>query len=98
MFKNSLILFKKKERKEVKGTSEKTKSDKLKERIQKKKNQKLKQKKRDKKRKLFNKLNPGLGNKYSKEKAMKKLEKDSKYDRSKVTLLKVINLFIHWSD
>lgn len=92
-----MVLFKKKERKEAKGTSEKTKSDKLKERIQKKKNQKLRQKKKDKKCKLFSKLNPGLGNKYSKEKAMKQLEKDSKYDRSKVTLLKVINSFVFWS-
>ena len=36
------------------------------------------------------KLNPGLGNKYAKERALKDLEKQSKLEKSGVTVLKVI--------
>lgn len=49
----------------------------------------MKQREKEKRQKQIEKLNPGLGNKFSKEKALQKLEKESKLDKSGLTLLKV---------
>ena len=46
------------------------------------------QKEKDKRQKLIEKLNPGLGNKYSKERAMRQLEKESQTGKG-VTVVKV---------
>ena len=74
---------------ELKGDKEKTMTDKKRARREKKKRQREKQKQREKKEKLIEKMNPGLGNKYSKEKAMRDLEKQSKLQRSGVTIIEV---------
>ncbi|XP_052283168.1 U3 small nucleolar ribonucleoprotein protein MPP10-like isoform X2 [Dreissena polymorpha] len=73
---------------EMKGDSEKTKSDRLRERQKKKKEKRIKRKEKDQRQKLIEKLNPGLGNKYSKDRALRELEKESKAPSSHVTLLK----------
>jgi len=73
----------------MKGASEKTSSDKLRERQRKKKERRLKRREKDKRQQQVEKLNPGLGNKYSKDKALEKLEKESKMERGGVTLVKV---------
>lgn len=73
---------------EVKGVTEKTHTDKLRERKKKKAKKREQQKEREKRQKLVEKMNPGLGNKYSKEKALKKLEKESKSNTSGLTLIK----------
>ncbi len=73
----------------MKGDKEKTMTDKKRARREKKKRQREKQKQREKKEKLIEKMNPGLGNKYSKEKAMRDLEKQSKLQRSGVTIIEV---------
>lgn len=67
---------------ELKGDTEKTDTDKKRERRTKKLKQKLKAKEKIKKKKLVNKLNPGLGNKYAKQKALKELEKESKSSKN----------------
>ncbi|XP_034244529.1 U3 small nucleolar ribonucleoprotein protein MPP10 [Thrips palmi] len=63
---------------DVKSQEEKTDTDRKRERRQKKKHQKLKSRDREKREAAVAKLKPGLGNKYSKEKAVKLLEKVSK--------------------
>ncbi|KAL4228054.1 u3 small nucleolar ribonucleoprotein MPP10 [Mactra antiquata] len=73
---------------EVKGSTEKTKTDKMRERKKKKKHQRVKEKQKQQRQKLIEKLNPGLGNKYSKEKALKELENASKSGNSGVKMLK----------
>ena len=67
---------------ELKGDTEKTDTDKKRERRSKKLKQRLKAKEQLKKKKLVNKLNPGLGNKYAKKKALKELEKESKSSKN----------------
>ena len=85
---NLIFLFQDKQKGELKGDTEKTKTDKLRERKKKKAAKRERQNEREKRQKLIEKLNPGLGNKYSKEKAMKQLEKESKMGHG-VTLVKV---------
>ena len=77
------------------GASERTETDKKRARREKKVRQREKQKRKEQKEKLIEKMNPGLGNKYAKEKAMKDLEKQSKLGKSSVTVVKVcVNLLI----
>ena len=76
-----------KELRESKGDTEKDTTDRKRERRDKKKSQRAKQKAKEKKAKLVEKMDPGLGNKYAKEKAMKDLEKQSKHSKG-VTLIK----------
>ncbi|XP_061172325.1 U3 small nucleolar ribonucleoprotein protein MPP10-like isoform X2 [Saccostrea echinata] len=79
--------IKDKKRGELKGKTEETETDRKSQRRNKKaeKRKRLREKKR--RQALVEKLNPGLGNKYSKEKAIKELEKSSK-SGSGVTMLK----------
>ncbi|XP_067036047.1 U3 small nucleolar ribonucleoprotein protein MPP10-like [Acropora muricata] len=74
-------------KKEQKGTTELTETDRKRERRAKKRKQHEKAVEKLKRRKLVEKLNPGLGNKYSKEAALKRLEKDIKTSKN-VSLLK----------
>ena len=71
------------------GKSERTETDKKRARREKKLRQREKQKRKEQKEKLIEKMNPGLGNKYSKENAMKDLEKQSKLGKAGVTVVKV---------
>ncbi|KAK3588802.1 hypothetical protein CHS0354_012015 [Potamilus streckersoni] len=73
---------------ELKGATEKTVTDKRRERKKKKTEKRIKNKEKEKRQKLVEKLKPGLGNKYSKEKALKKLDKESKSQDGNVTLIK----------
>lgn len=73
--------------KEQKGTTEQTDTDRKRERRSKKRRQHERAVEKEKKRKLVEKLNPGLGNKYSKKAALQKLEKDSKTSKN-MSLLK----------
>ena len=77
-----------KSKEEMKGKTEKSDTDKKRERRKKKTEKRKKRKEKEQRQKLVEKLNPGLGNKYSKEKAMRELEKTSKGGKS-VTVLKV---------
>ncbi|XP_052128224.1 U3 small nucleolar ribonucleoprotein protein MPP10 [Frankliniella occidentalis] len=63
---------------DIKSQGEKTDTDRKRERRQKKKHQRLVGREREKREATVAKLKPGLGNKYSKEKAVKMLEKLSK--------------------
>lgn len=63
-------------KKEQKGSTEKTDTDRKRERRAKKRRQHERAVTREKRSKLMEKLNPGLGNKYSKKAALNKLEKD----------------------
>jgi len=65
-----------KDKSEYKENEEKTKTDKKRERREKKAKKRAAIKEKEKKQALVDKINPGLGNKYSKEKMMKKLESD----------------------
>ena len=78
-----------KQKGELTGASERTETDKKRARREKKKRQRAKQKQKEKKQQLVEKMNPGLGNKYSKEKAMRDLEAQSKLGKSAVTVIKV---------
>ena len=60
------------------GKEERTSSDKKRERRHKKLRQRERQQEREKRERAIEKLQPGLGNKYSKEKAMRDLEKVTK--------------------
>jgi U3 small nucleolar RNA-associated protein MPP10 len=61
-----------------KGDTEKTATDRNRARKNKKAEKRKKRKEREQRQKMVEKLNPGLGNKYSKENAMKDLDKISK--------------------
>lgn len=87
---NSLILAKPKG--DVKSQGEKTDTDRKRERRQKKKHQKLKSRDREQKEAAVAKLRPGLGNKYSKEKAVKLIEKVAK--DSNVKLVSVYSILL----
>ena len=63
---------------EVKGKTERSQEDKRRERKQKKAAKREKMREKEKHLKEVEKLNPGLGNKYSKERALKELEKQAK--------------------
>ncbi|XP_071439765.1 U3 small nucleolar ribonucleoprotein protein MPP10 [Hetaerina americana] len=69
-----------KPRGDVVGKGERSETDKKRERRQKKLRQRSRRIAREQREKAVSKLNPGLGNKYSKEKAIKMLEKVSKED------------------
>lgn len=60
---------------DLKGDTEKTETDRKRERRAKKLKQRQRSKEKEKRKKLVAKLNPGLGNVYSKKEALKKLEK-----------------------
>ena len=83
-------LIQEKSKRELVGLTERTETDRKRARRDKKLRQREKQKHKEKKEKLMEKLNPGLGNKYAKERALKDLEKQSKLVKSGVTVLKVI--------
>nr|XP_002738217.2 PREDICTED: U3 small nucleolar ribonucleoprotein protein MPP10-like [Saccoglossus kowalevskii] len=72
---------------EIKGDTEKTCTDKKRERRQKKAAQHIRQEERKQRNKMVDKKNPGIGNKYSKKAALQKLEKQSKAD-GKTTIIK----------
>jgi len=68
------------------GQSERLDEDRKRERRKKKTDQRVRAKDKEKREKLVNKLNPGLGNKYSKAKMIKELESAEK--QGKVTKIK----------
>jgi len=70
-----------KEKGELMEDKEKSKTDKKRERRQKKALKRATIREREKREALVAKMNPGLGNKYSKEKAMKKLEEAEKHGK-----------------
>ncbi|XP_077988972.1 U3 small nucleolar ribonucleoprotein MPP10-like [Glandiceps talaboti] len=72
---------------EMKGDMERTETDKKRDRRKKKKNQKSRRKEKEQRSKVVEKMNPGLGNKYSKKAALEKLEKQSKSD-GRTTIIK----------
>ncbi|XP_068695223.1 U3 small nucleolar ribonucleoprotein protein MPP10-like [Montipora foliosa] len=74
-------------KKQQKGTTELTETDRKRERRAKKQRQHQRAVEKLKGRKLIEKLRPGLGNKYAKQAALKRLEKDSKTSKN-VSLLK----------
>ncbi|KAJ4434429.1 hypothetical protein ANN_22991 [Periplaneta americana] len=63
---------------DVVGKAERTSTDKKRERRQKKMKQRERQRERDKRERAIEKLKPGLGNKYSKERALRDLERVTK--------------------
>ncbi|XP_062616341.1 U3 small nucleolar ribonucleoprotein protein MPP10-like [Saccostrea cucullata] len=79
--------IKDKKKGELKGKTEETETDKKSQRRNKKTEKRKRQREKKRRQALVEKLNPGLGNKYSKEKAIKELEKSSK-SGSGVTMLK----------
>ncbi|KAF2903017.1 hypothetical protein ILUMI_03186 [Ignelater luminosus] len=70
--------IKRKNKGDIIGKSERTGTDKKRERRKKKQKQREHAKEKEKREKAIQKVNPGLGNKYSKEKARKMLERVSK--------------------
>ena len=60
------------------GATERSDTDRKRDRRQKKMMQRLREKERDKKNRLVEKLNPGLGNKHSKKKVLKDIERAEK--------------------
>ncbi|XP_046580189.1 U3 small nucleolar ribonucleoprotein protein MPP10-like [Haliotis rubra] len=78
---------KEKAKRDLKGETERTTEDKKRDHRAKKERKRARQKEREQREKLVSKLNPGLGNKYSKEKALRDLEKMGKSDSS-VTVMK----------
>jgi U3 small nucleolar RNA-associated protein MPP10 len=67
-----------KKRSEEIGSTEKTETDRKRDRRQKKQKQRLREKEKERKMRLVEKLNPGLGNKHSKKKVLKDIEKAEK--------------------
>nr|CAG4643346.1 EOG090X09DZ [Ilyocryptus agilis] len=63
---------------EVKSTSEKEKTDRLRERRKKKAAQRLKHREKERLEKAVNKANPGMGNKHARERAIQQLQKAEK--------------------
>ncbi|XP_041464513.1 U3 small nucleolar ribonucleoprotein protein MPP10-like [Lytechinus variegatus] len=80
--------IKDKEKGELKGKTERTSEDRNRDLRKKKQRQRARAKDRERKEKLVEKLNPGLGNKYSKKAAMERLEKSSKAPSSTTTIVK----------
>ena len=72
----------------MKADEERDSTDKKRERRQKKKEKRERKKAKEAREKVVEKMKPGLGNKYSKAKAIKQLEQISKTDKN-VTLIKV---------
>ena len=75
-----------KQKGELMETAEKTDTDRKRERREKKALKSANRKNRERKEALVEKMNPGLGNKYSKAKVMKKIEEAEK--QGKVTTIK----------
>jgi U3 small nucleolar RNA-associated protein MPP10 len=71
---------------ELMDDAEKTETDKKRERREKKAKKSAVRKNRERKEALVEKMNPGLGNKYSKQKALKKVEEAEK--QGKVSTIK----------
>lgn len=67
-----------KQRAESKGSSELSKRDRKYQRRVKKKKQRMVAREREKTQKMVEKINPGLGNKYSKAKLLEKLKRENK--------------------
>lgn len=88
ILRHQFVFLKEKMKGELKAQTEKTETDRKRERRVKKYMKRKRQKERARREKLVQKLNPGLGNKYSKEKAMKELEKQSKAGKG-VTMVQV---------
>ncbi|XP_030832776.1 U3 small nucleolar ribonucleoprotein protein MPP10 [Strongylocentrotus purpuratus] len=80
--------IKEKEKGELKGETERTSEDRNRDLRKKKTKQRAKAKDKERKEKLVDKLNPGLGNKYSKKAALARLEKNSKAPSSTTTIVK----------
>uniref|UniRef100_A0A0B7ACZ0 U3 small nucleolar ribonucleoprotein protein MPP10 n=2 Tax=Arion vulgaris TaxID=1028688 RepID=A0A0B7ACZ0_9EUPU len=72
---------------DLKAADERSSTDKKRARRQKKKEKQERRKAKEAREKVVDKLKPGLGNKYSKAKALKQLEEISKTDRN-VTMIK----------
>ena len=70
------------------GSSERIETDKKRERRRKKALQKKREKENEKREKAVDKLRPGLGNKYSKAKVMKDLEKAEKQGNGQLKTIK----------
>lgn len=62
----------------LKGTTEKEKTDRLRERRKKKSAQRVRQKERERVEKVVDKANPGLGNKHAKVRVLQNLQKAEK--------------------
>jgi len=77
-----------KQKGELVGKTERTETDKKRDLRAKKSAQRKRQRAKERKQQAIEKLRPGLGNKYAKEKAIKELEKQSKAPGGKVTLIK----------
>jgi hypothetical protein len=88
ILRHQFVILKEKMKGELKAQTEKTETDRKRERRVKKYMKRKRQKERARREKLVQKLNPGLGNKYSKEKAIKELEKQSKAGKG-VTMVQV---------
>ena len=80
-----------KKRGEEIGSSERVETDKHRERRKKKALQRQKKKENDRREKVVDKLKPGLGNKYSKAKALKDLEKAEKQGSGQLKTIKEDN-------
>ena len=87
MFINLHFCIQDKKRGDLKGTDEMTSTDKKHALRLKKKEKRARKKAKEANKKIVDKMNPGLGNKYSKKKAVKKLETLSKTEN--ITMIKV---------
>ena len=76
---------------DLKADDERDSTDKKRDRRLKKKEKREKKKAKEAREKVVEKMKPGLGNKYSKAKAIKQLEQISKTDKN-VSLIKVSTL------
>ena len=92
-FNHFFYFIQEKKKGEVKADDERSSTDKKRALRQKKKDKREKKKARESREKAVAKLNPGLGNKYSKEKTTKELEKLAKQDKS-ITVIKVSNILL----
>lgn len=89
IFLNILYVIQEKVDGELKGKTEKSSTDKKRERRKKKIEKRIKRKEKEKRQKLLEKMKPAFGNKKVKENAMKQMEKQSKTRRGDVTVIKV---------
>ena len=83
-----VLFFKEKKKGELKGVTERTSTDKLRARREKKVRQREKFKRKAQREAEVAKLNPALGNKYAKEKALRQLTKMSEHGDD-VTIIQV---------
>ena len=87
------LFFKEKKKGELKGATERTSTDKLRARREKKVRQREKFKRKAQREAEVAKLNPALGNKYAKEKALRQLTKMSEHGDD-VTIIQVRPTFL----